>query len=846
MLVPLHRLVLTSCLALGSLVLAAPAPDAPRAQAERKDRHGDPLPANAFQRYGTVQYRNGAGILTIVYSPDGKRIASAGGTPWAAQGVTSGDRTIRIWDIATGKELRRLTDHPTAITCLAFSPDSKFIAGSTLSDQSIRIWEIESDQPPRVINTNQNGAGVMIFTYAPDGKTLAVSRGPTQEIALIDVATGKDQRAFGRHAVSIDSLTFTKDGKHLASKTGPFVRLWDVARGEQVRLYRPKNYHNKVKFLSLETRSVPLFATAPAVFSPDGKTLTFEGGDNTLYLFDVETGKEQRRLIHQGALASASYSPDGKQLVTGSHDNTVRLWDVATGKELHHIEAHFGGYAVAIFSPAGKVFATAGGDHTIRFWDAETGKTQPAREGHYSEMFLASVSPDGKTVITVCRDNVVRFWDITSGRLLRQFFDDRDTFDRVAFSPDGRRLATYSNDSETSRIWDLTNGKVLREFRLGAVALGFGPDDLYVVASEGKLAAWNLNTGERVKRYDGLAAERGEFAFSGDGKKLGVLNAAGALDVYDAGTCKLLTTVEVQGNNEAIVSLALSPSGSHAALMMPGGTATLWDVERKHMVATLAKPGGPSFSNLTGSVAFSPDGRTLAVTAAGNSAVTLWETATGKERITFQGHRGPLTFTAYSPDGKTVLSGSWDTTVLGWDVYGLREPVRELPKEEIDAAWKDLAEGDSFPALRKLVAAPRQSLPVLRQHLKPVVPLGKDEIARLIKDLDSDTFDVRKKGFEELDRIGSQAEEGLRKALAQELGLEARRKVEQLLEKLREGPLSVGAMRDARALEILELIGTPEARAALEHVASGAPEAPLTHAAKASLARLPKRPGTTR
>jgi hypothetical protein len=355
-----------------------------------------------------------------------------------------------------------------------------------------------------------------------------------------------------------------------------------------------------------------------------------------------------------------------------------------------------------------------------------------------------------------------------------------------------------------------------------------------------------VNTGERVKRYDGLAAERGEFAFSGDRKKLGILNAAGALDVYDAVTCKLLTTVEVQGNNEAIVSFALSPSGSHAALMTPGGAAALWDVDRKHLVATTRFGQQPNFSNLTGSLDFSPDGRTLAVTASGNSVVAIWETATGKERITFQGHRGPLTFTSYSPDGKTVLSGSWDTTVLAWDVFGLREPAREVPKEEIDAAWKDLGEDNAFPAIRKLAAAPRQTLPILRQHLKPIGAVNKDEIARLIKGLDSDTFDVRKKSFEELDRIGPQAEEGLRKALAQELGLEARRKVEQLLEKLREGVPPAAMMRDARALEILELIGTPEARATLEQVAGGAPDAPLTRAAKASLARLPKRTGTTR
>jgi WD40 repeat protein len=820
--------------------------------AARVDQVGDPLPDGAFRRLGTARLRNGAGILTITYSPNGKWIASAGGTPWAQQGVTSGDRAVRVWDAESGKLVREFLDHDTGVSCLAFHPDGKRIAACTLSDGMIRLWDIEKQPAPgeerhATIAVNQNGAPSMTFTFSPDGKTIAVSRGPQQEIVLIDLAS-KKERAFGTHSRPIDSLTFTPDGKFIASKVGNAVRLWDIESGKVVRLFRPQQYHNKAKFLALETRAVALYSTAPAVFSRDGKILAAEGSDNTVYLWDVNTGKELRRLVHQGAVAAASFSPEGDRLVTGSHDNTLRVWDVKSGKELHHIEGHFGGYAITAFAPDGKSFASAGGDHTIRFWDPTTGKEIRATAGHRGELITAAYHPDGRSLVSVGRDNFIRIWDARTGKELRHFFDDRDTIDIVAFSPDGKQLATYSDDSEITRLWDIESGKLLSESSpVRITAMAFTRDGRSLIFSDegGAQMRRDLKTWQVSALVKDKLFTRGLFALAPDGEKIAIAGPAGSLSIYDIKDGKSLAQFDAVVPHPMTISLAFSPDSTKVAALTLGGNATVWSVTQARLLYQMQKAAPNPFTNPIGSLSFSPDGRTLAVTGAGNTAAVLWDLHTGTERIAFSGHRGPLTFVAYAPDGRSLVSGSWDTTLLMWDVYGTHEaPPRELPERELETAWTDLTDQNAakaFRATRKLLSAPGQAGTLLSKQLKPVPPVGKDHIARLIKDLDSNSFDVRQKAFDNLDRLGAAAEKALRQALATELPLEVRRRVEQLLEKLREGAPQGDHLQTSRALEILEQLGTKDARGVLEKLAQGEPEAPLTRDAKETLVRLKRR-----
>jgi hypothetical protein len=244
-------------------------------------------------------------------------------------------------------------------------------------------------------------------------------------------------------------------------------------------------------------------------------------------------------------------------------------------------------------------------------------------------------------------------------------------------------------------------------------------------------------------------------------------------------------------------------------------------------------------------LAFSPDGRTL---AAGDAAGTihLVELATGKLRRRMTGgHEAGIGGLSFSADGALLVSGSEDTTAVVWDMTGRlttkREPLRQA---ELDACWADLVSDDAgraFQAIQKLVASPNEAVADLKKRLPPVSAPNAKRIAMLIADLDSETFGIRDAAMKELTKLGDEAAASLRDAQDKTPSAEARRRIEGLLAKLESLGTSGEPLRQARAVEVLEHIGTVEAQRLLAKLADGAPGAWLTREAKASLHRVTKR-----
>jgi len=329
------------------------------------------------------------------------------------------------------------------------------------------------------------------------------------------------------------------------------------------------------------------------------------------------------------------------------------------------------------------------------------------------------------------------------------------------------------------------------------------------------------------------------LVFAPDGRTFITTSLTDGVRLYDADGKAGHRLIE--GREVAFLGIALSPDGRSLATAAVGGKVRLWEVatggERRAF--------GPDQERAS-AVAFSADGKLLAGSGTGG-VVRVWQSATGRELHSFRGHDSELSALTFAADGK-LLSVSHDGTVLVWDTSGLKSGAAGRPgKLDPDAAWASLSGGDAagaYEAIARLEASPEEAVGLLRERLKPAEAADAKRIDGLIARLDADDFAEREKATRELGKLGVQAQGALRKAAKAPPSAEVARRIADLLQKIEGGNQSGEALRQTRALEVLEAVGTPQAKDLLGELAKGAPDVPLTQEAKASLERLVQRRAT--
>ncbi len=559
-------------------------------------------------------------IISMAFSPDGRILASG-----------SWDKTIKIWDVGTGKELRTLKDKPgfwskalsiavSAATgqvvplpkdqsspawSVAFSPDGRMLASGS-DDNTIRLWDPVKGKKLRTLEGHSDF--VISIAFSPDGRTLA-SGSVDNTIKLWDPAKGKNLRTLKGHTKSVNEVVFTPDGRTLAS--GSFdttIKYWDVGTGRELR--------------SFDGHSASIHAM---VFSLDGKILMTGGEDSVIKFRDVATGTVIRTLEEQSeGIYSVAFSPDGKMLISGcatafnnegNKNRTTKLWS-AMGQGFRTLVGHTSAVMSVAFSPNGKIAASSGWDKTIRFWDVKTGNAVRTLTGHTHWVNSIAFSPDGRILasgsggpdevplhgISFSKDNTIKLWDVETGKELRTLTGHFIPVYSIAFSPDGRLVASAGNylavtgikpqlDIEQSaiKLWDVTTGMEsasLKGHTLPVKAMAFSPDKRLLASTsyDNTTRFWDLRTGRELlilaRDYDIQS-----LAFSPDGKMLASGNNDRTIKLWDTTTGREIRTL--RGHSSYINTLAFSPDGRLLASGGPDGTTRLWDVAGGRELASL-------------------------------------------------------------------------------------------------------------------------------------------------------------------------------------------------------------------------------------------------------------------
>ncbi|MBI1914769.1 MAG: protein kinase [Planctomycetes bacterium] len=566
-------------------------------------------------------------VSSVAFSADGKRIVSG-----------SGDQTVKVWDAHTGQEALTLKGHTGPVSSVAFAADGKRIASGSV-DQTVKVWDAQTGQ--ETLTLKGHTSPVYSVSFSPDGKRIA-SGSFDGMVKVWEAQTGQEALTLKGHTNWVASVAFSADGKRIVSGSyDQTVRVWDAHTGQETLILKGHT-----------------FWVTSVAFSADGKRIVSGSADSTVKVWEAHSGQEHLTLKghtfpvmsvalgHTLEVTSVAFSADGKRIASASHDQTVKVWDAQTGQELRTLKGHTFWVNGVAFSADGKRIASGSYDKMVRVWDTDKGKEQLTLKGHTRAVMSVAFSPDGKRIVSGsggCGDDgpgEVKVWDAQTGQEELTLEGHTDQVWSVTFSPDGKRIASGSDYGDrTVKVWDAHSGEetlTLKGHTNRVVRVAFSADGKRIASAslDGTVKVWDAHSGQEMLTLKGHTGIVMSVAFSADGTRIvsgsedydpKTDDPWGEVKVWDAQTGQEMRTLTLKGHTFVIHSMAFSADG-------------------KRIASGCGKWRKPS-------------------------EVKVWDAHTGQETLTLKGHISYVFSVAFSADGKRIVSGCQDKTVRLWNAH---------------------------------------------------------------------------------------------------------------------------------------------------------------------------------
>ncbi|HNN95493.1 MAG TPA: hypothetical protein PKI03_24615 [Pseudomonadota bacterium] len=635
-------------------------------------------------------------VDTAVFDPSGMRVLTA-----------STDRTARIWDAHTGRQLMLFAGHRAMLTTAVFSPDGALIL-TTSADGTARIWEVASGR--LVHELLGHGKVIEMGQFSPDsGRVLTAGHDGTAR--LWEVRSGRLLLTLAGHTDRVTAALFSRDGRRiLTTSWDRTARIWDSESGQSLRTLvghgdrlnlaafsadgtrvATTSWDQTVRLWSvtepapppsskpaLPGQPAPAAPAAPAtefislphderiqalVFSPDGKWLASAGANGMLNLWDAREGKLKARLNgHYGSIFGLDFAPDSQHFVSTGSDRTVRLWNVGVERAVAVLYGHSAVIYTAAFSPNGARVVTASYDQTARIWDVRAGQPVAILQGHRRGVTSATFSRSGSRIVTTSEDHTARLWAWPGGAEIATLPEHTNLVNMAAFSPDGSLIATASSDNDV-RLWDGQTGRPLRVLhghRRPVFAVAFSPsgERLVSAGADQVLRFWDPQTGAQTAEVSGHSGNTNWLAFSPDGRLMVSTGSEGETWVRDGHSGAPLRMLRGHSSrvNRAEFFISSGTGGDlRLATASSDRSVRMWDPHTGTVLSVLS-----GFADEVSSVSPSPDGRRLLIVS-GEQGVRLWDVAAEMPLTVLPGFFEESITASYGwPDGRYFIIASSD------------------------------------------------------------------------------------------------------------------------------------------------------------------------------------------